>query len=55
MPTMDRGMNEVFLGIDGKPFQFDDLECQVTVLESNSKTDSGLRSLIEWIDIQESV
>jgi hypothetical protein len=55
MPNIDKGMNEeVFLGIEGKSFQLDDLECQVTVLESSSKTDSGLQNLIEWIDLQES-
>jgi hypothetical protein len=49
------GKDNVFLGLDGKMFEFTDLDYKVTVVESHSKTDIGLQPLVDWLDQHESV
>jgi hypothetical protein len=48
------GREHVFLGQDGKMFEFADLNCKVAFIESHSKTDRGLKPLVDWLDQRES-
>jgi hypothetical protein len=51
MMNMEQGGRaNLFLGVDGKTFEFDDLKNDVMIIESSSKTDSGLNELINWLN-----
>ncbi len=56
LSTLSSATSSEFLGVEGQPFSFDQLDCTVDFLECSgggADKDDGMQDVIDWIEQSE--